>query len=124
METRSLEDDKRLVLEDLLGLKVGIGNSKDYYSRRGKYGEYWSLLTNYNPQDPEQATDKMWQEIYGAMGNNLKIKYMKNLNEMVEHPVRLTLSELYYFRESSAPADIRWKALIQVLLELNKKEKG
>ena len=103
METRSLEDEKRLVATRLMGWEY---EPEDYNG----VVEFSSSVEDWNPQDNERATNEEWQEIWDKMDEFQWGEYIEQLSEFQTKPGK------WKFLHTAKP-EICWAALIKTISE-------
>lgn len=104
----SLEDEKKLVAENLMGWTL---------EKQANFNDYNVLEINmfslgeWGPQDNEKATCKEWDEIFEAMDGEVWMKYM----DIIVDENNIWNEER--FIHTVKPA-IKWQALLKTLKEM------
>jgi len=102
----TLEDDKRMVAEWMGWTYCPVSCG---FKRKNPAAHIY--ISDYNPQDPKQATYAQWAEIFGRMGIIERVTYLKFLRgfKSFGNP----FCENWFFH--TTPPDIMWKALVTTI---------
>jgi len=115
METRSLKDEKRLVAEGLMGWKVDFESPQQtmwisYIQRNGE--KQYLNMSSWNPQIDRNC----WQEIWEKMDGKVMNKYLNKLSNYFDNSFFDSDDDAYRLYHT-APSEVCWKALVEVLRE-------
>ena len=121
----TLEEEKEMVAEKLMGWsldddclyhhrkKSNHCHLSDFHTRENRM--HWS---KWSPQDNELATFKEWDEIWEKMPVETRLLYVGNIMKIMGHELKaITWDTVDLWMCATASPEIRWKALITVLLE-------
>jgi len=105
-----IEDEKKLVAE-FMGWEFGGNSYEGYKLTPQTYPEM--ALKRWSPQSPD-CPDSVWQDIWGKMDEDMWVTYINKLKYLTGY-FEADYREAKDRAISTAPNEIKWKALITTL---------
>jgi len=104
----TLEEEKKLVAEKLMGWQIGVSRNEGSYFEWNKSRKIY--VADWNPQSERE----WWDQIWDNMGDKLFEDYYHNKLWAIQHSTPVTPTESTRLMHAAKP-EICWKALIKTL---------